>query len=172
MVCSAYKKGSIRRLKVAYNDALRILLKVTRCQSASHLFVTCGIHTCEALLRHSMYGFMSRLDESQNSIIEGIVNPAKSCFRFSSRLRKHWRVSLYVWFYVVVFIIILLIIFILFLYIVVNIWTPCVSGIKFELNVYNARTTNEQAWRSFYISGICPDVTLRNTGLPCGKGKH
>ena len=64
----AYKKASIRRLKVAYNDALRILLKVPRWHSASHLFVTCGIHTCEALLRHSMYGFMSGLDESRNSI--------------------------------------------------------------------------------------------------------
>ena len=92
--CS-YKKGSMRRLNVAYNDALRILLKVPRWHSASQLFVTCGIHTCDALLRHSMFGFMSRLDESQNTVIEDIVNPMKSCLRFSSRLRKHWRVSLY-----------------------------------------------------------------------------
>ena len=127
----AYKKASIRRLKVAYNDALRILLKVPRCHSASHLFVTCGIHTCEALLRHSMYGFMSRLDESQNSIIEGIVNPAKSCFRFSSRLRKHWRVSLYLWFYVLF--ILLFLFFMLFLYCFICCclhMAPCVSGIK------------------------------------------
>ena len=66
---SAYKKGSIRRLKGAYNDALRILLKVPRCQSASHLFVTCGIHTCEALLRHSMYGFMWASQMSPRTVI-------------------------------------------------------------------------------------------------------
>ena len=92
--CS-YTKGNMQRLRVAYNDALRILLKVPRWHSASDLFVSCGIHTFEALLRHSMYGFMCRLDESRNRIIEGLVSPTRSSYRFSSRLRKHWRDSLY-----------------------------------------------------------------------------
>ena len=88
--CS-YTKGHMQRLKVAYNDALRILLKAPRWHSASNLFVSCNIHTCEALSRHSMYGFMCRLDESRNGIIQGLVNPSKSSIRVSSRLRKHWR---------------------------------------------------------------------------------
>ena len=90
-----YTKGSMRRLKVAYNDALRMLLRVPRWHSASELFVTNGLPTLEALLRQLMYGFICRLDLSKNSIIEALASPVKSCYHFTLGLRQHWRDSLH-----------------------------------------------------------------------------
>ena len=74
----------MQRLKVAYNDAFRLLLQVPRWNSASQLFVSKHVPTCEALLRQLMYGFMCRLDKSENCIIEALVNLLKSCYRFTS----------------------------------------------------------------------------------------
>uniref|UniRef100_A0A8C1PP13 Reverse transcriptase domain-containing protein n=1 Tax=Cyprinus carpio TaxID=7962 RepID=A0A8C1PP13_CYPCA len=93
---SNYKKKSMQRLKVAYNDAMRLLLRVPRWHSASHLFVSNRVPTCEALLRQLMFGFMCRLDNSVNHIIEALVSPLKSCYRYTSRLRRHWCNSLYI----------------------------------------------------------------------------
>ncbi len=45
-----YRRSSMKRLKVAHNDAIRLLLQVPRWQSASQLFVSSGVPTCEALL--------------------------------------------------------------------------------------------------------------------------
>ena len=73
---SSYKKSSIQRLQVAYNDAMRILLKIPRGGSASQMFVTAGVSTLHALLRHLMFTFMNRLEESGNSIIAALVNPS------------------------------------------------------------------------------------------------
>ena len=92
---SKYRKRSIQRLKVAYNDAFRLLLHVPRWHSASQLFVSKHVPTCEALLRQLMYGFMCRLDKSENCIVEALVNPLKSCYRFTSTLRRHWHKSLH-----------------------------------------------------------------------------
>ena len=52
-----YKKESLRKLKVAYNDALRILLKKPRGSSASQLFCNSGLNTFQALLRNFIYSF-------------------------------------------------------------------------------------------------------------------
>ena len=68
----------MQRLQVAYNDAMRILLKKTRGGSASHMFVTAGVRTLKALLRHLMYKFMERLDVSTNSIIVALTSPVMS----------------------------------------------------------------------------------------------
>ena len=92
--CS-YRKASIQRLKVAYNDALRLFLHVPRHHSASTLFVSMDIPTCHALLRNLMYKFICRLEASKNSIIVAIVDPTKSSTKYFSSLWRHWRKSLY-----------------------------------------------------------------------------
>ena len=92
----SYKMKSIHKLNVAYNDALRLLLRVPRWHSASQLFVSLGIPTFKALLRNLMYSFMCRLDESLNSVIVVLTSPVKSNTRFKSILWRHWRKSLYV----------------------------------------------------------------------------
>ena len=80
---------------MAYNDAIRLLLHVPRWHSASEIFVIAGVSTCDALLRQLMYNFMCRLDKSENKIIEAITSPMKSSYRFTSKLREHWRNCLY-----------------------------------------------------------------------------
>ena len=55
-----YSKSKYNKLRVAYNDALRILLRLPRCTSASQLFVNSGVPTLNALLRNLMYSFMMR----------------------------------------------------------------------------------------------------------------
>ena len=90
-----YKSRSMQKLKVAYNDGMRLLLKVPRRSSASQMFVNVGVSTCPAVLRNFMYSFMCRISVSPNSIITALVNPAMSTVRFTSRLWNHWRFSLY-----------------------------------------------------------------------------
>ena len=92
---SNYKKNSMQRLKVAYNDSMRLLLRVPIWHSASQLFVYTSAATCEVVLRTLMFSCMCRL-ESENHIIEALVSPLKSCYRFSSRLRRHRCNSLYI----------------------------------------------------------------------------
>ena len=93
--CS-YSKGKYNKLRVAYNDALRIMLRLPRWTSASHLFVNSGVPTLDAVLRNLMYSFMMRLNDSNNEIIMTLAMPKKSSIRYSSCFWKHWRVSLYV----------------------------------------------------------------------------
>lgn len=93
---SFYKKSSMQKLQVAYNDAMRILLKIPRGGSASQMFVSVGVSTLKALLRNLMFKFMRRLDESTNSIMVALSNPFVSCSRYTSRLRVHWLKCLYV----------------------------------------------------------------------------
>ncbi|KAK0141236.1 hypothetical protein N1851_021750 [Merluccius polli] len=54
----SYKKETLRKLQVAYNDCLRILLKKPRSSSASKLFCDSGLSTLQALLRNLMFKFM------------------------------------------------------------------------------------------------------------------
>ncbi len=50
-----YKKASIHKLEVAYNDCMRILLKQPRWCSASELFCKVRVSSFQALLTHLMY---------------------------------------------------------------------------------------------------------------------
>ncbi len=90
-----YEQDSIRKLTVAYNDSMRLLLRAPRSSSASHMFVSVGVPTCSAVLRNLMYKFMCRASESENDIIAVLANPLRSSVRFSSRLWNHWRTCLY-----------------------------------------------------------------------------
>ena len=85
-----YKSESLRKLKVAYNDALRILLKEPRGGSASQLFCINGLTTFQALLRNLMHSFKCRLDRSINEVIMALVNPRYSSVRYHSYFWKHW----------------------------------------------------------------------------------
>ena len=91
-----YSKSKYNKLRVAYNDALRILLRQPRWTSATRLFVNSGIPTLDAVLRNMMYGFMTRLMDSKNEIIMTLALPGMSSIRYSSSLWKHWRECLYV----------------------------------------------------------------------------
>jgi len=83
---SSYKKSSMQKLKVAYNNAMRILPKVPRGGSACQMFVSEGVITLKVLLRNLMFKFMQGLDESTTSIMVALSNPLVSCSRYTSKL--------------------------------------------------------------------------------------
>ena len=90
-----YKKESLRKLQVAYNDCLRILLKKPRSTRASELFVSLGLTTFMALLRNLTYKFMCRLDRSINGLIGLMSDPGRSSVRYMSTIRGHWHECLF-----------------------------------------------------------------------------
>lgn len=65
----SYKKASYKKLIVAYNDALRLLLEKPRWTSATELFVSSRIGTLHAELRNLMFKRMCRLNVSENLIV-------------------------------------------------------------------------------------------------------
>lgn len=85
-----YKKASFQRLQVAYNDALRILLRRPRWTSASELCVSHGVNTLSALLRNIMYRFICRLNDSKNHNVVAMINISYSDTRCTSQFWKHW----------------------------------------------------------------------------------
>ena len=89
-----YTKTSMNKLNVAFNDALRMLLRVPRFLSGSQMFSELHIPNCAAVIRNLMYKFIVRLDLSENHIIQLLVNPMCSSFRLTSHLRLHWHKSL------------------------------------------------------------------------------
>ena len=90
-----YRQNSMRKLTVAYNDCMRLLLKAPRSSSASHMFVNVGVPTCPAVLRNLMYKFLCRVCESVNDILVVLTNHERSSVKFSSSLWNHWRKCLY-----------------------------------------------------------------------------
>jgi len=94
-----YRKYSINRLNVAYNDVMRLLLRVPRYTSASQMFTNVHVPTCHAVIRNLTYKFMCRLEKSQNDIIKGLVDTLVSDTKYNSPLWKHWHKQLYVHFY-------------------------------------------------------------------------
>ena len=65
----------MRKLTVAYNDALRMLIGLPRHASAGETFAICGLPTCGATIRRLIYGFMCRLTASENELIKSLVDP-------------------------------------------------------------------------------------------------
>ena len=90
-----YKKESLRKLQVAYNDCLRILLKKPRGSSASKLFCELRVTTFHATLRGLMYKCIGRLQGSQNVLIIELTNPRYSSVRYQSYIWSHWYMCLY-----------------------------------------------------------------------------
>ncbi|XP_024116673.2 uncharacterized protein LOC112138347 [Oryzias melastigma] len=91
-----YKTARMRKLQVAYNDALRVVLRKPRWTSASELFVFNRINTLHALLRNLIFKFICRLDSTKNTLIMSIHNIRFSAIRFSSSIWKHWRSCLFI----------------------------------------------------------------------------
>ena len=85
-----YKKASLQKLQVAYNDALRILLKRPRWTSASAPFVSVRVNTLQANLRNLMHRFICRLNDSENQIFSALVDIMYSDIRCTSRFWGHW----------------------------------------------------------------------------------
>ena len=88
-----YKQKSMNKLIVAYNNSLRILLKLPWDCSASKMFADRALPGAKAILRNLIYKFMKRIEISENTLVKCILN---SDLILISRLRKHWHGTLYV----------------------------------------------------------------------------
>ena len=91
-----YRRSSMQKLNVAYNDGMKLLLKVPRWSSASQLFFSVGVPTCPAVRHNLMNKCMCRMSDSVNSIIFTLTNTAQSSVRFFSKIWSLWCLSLYV----------------------------------------------------------------------------
>ncbi|XP_016534059.1 RNA-directed DNA polymerase from mobile element jockey-like [Poecilia formosa] len=89
-----YRQSTLQKLKVAYNDGMRLLLRMPRWTSASQLFIGVGVSTFHAVLRSLMYRFMGRLCVSTNNIILLLIDISRSSVRCKSKMWTHWRCSL------------------------------------------------------------------------------
>ena len=64
-----YKKTTLSKIRVAYNNVYRKILGVSRRSSASAMFVTNDIPNFEAFFRKSIYSFTTRISFSSNNLI-------------------------------------------------------------------------------------------------------
>lgn len=69
-----YKQSSYHRLRVAFNDAYRLVHHIPRWISVRENMVSNDITTFEAVLRKSMYSFVQRCYNSSNSWINRLIN--------------------------------------------------------------------------------------------------
>ena len=88
---SSFKKSSFNKVRVAYNNCFRMLFKLPRSCSASHMFVYNSVLSFGELLRKSVYNFILRVNSSHNYLVTSVAGVTYE----SSHLRKHWRDILY-----------------------------------------------------------------------------
>ena len=82
---TAYKKSTLDRLRVAFNNAYRrVLGQPWRC-SASAMYANFGINNFKATFRKSTFGFIQRLAKSTNLLIVTI--------------EKSWSVRIDIWYF-------------------------------------------------------------------------
>ena len=64
---------SMKQLKITYNNGLRRLLNVRKYNSASEMFINLNIPSLNELLQKFVFSFKTRIIESDNSLVNGIV---------------------------------------------------------------------------------------------------
>ncbi len=84
-----YRLYSIRKSNVAYNDIMRLLLRLPRYHNASQLFANIGVPAFQAVIRNLVLKFITQLDKLNNVIIQGCVKIGESDLRFTSAIWRH-----------------------------------------------------------------------------------
>ena len=69
-----YKKSNYSKIRVAFNNVYRRILKLPSRSSASTMYVVNNIDSLEVLVRKRIFGFMERLNNSDNTIIKCFNN--------------------------------------------------------------------------------------------------
>ena len=87
------RKETFNRLRVAYNNALRLLLNVPPWSSASDLFVKHGATSFHSLIRIQQYSLLRSLVISENVIVKSFVESDRF---LQSPLMSKWRTDLYI----------------------------------------------------------------------------
>ena len=77
---SDYKAKTFSKLRVAFNNVYRRVLGLPTWSSVSEMYATHNIENFEALLRKVIYGFIQRLEDSSNVIIQTLTESWTICF--------------------------------------------------------------------------------------------
>ena len=92
---ASYGGQSWHRLRMALNNAYRILHQLPTYCSASQMFTDNSVPNCQAVIRNLTYRFMIRLNESNHLFVRAILS---SDLLYTSRIRRPWMRSLYIHF--------------------------------------------------------------------------
>ncbi|XP_061710682.1 uncharacterized protein LOC133520326 [Cydia pomonella] len=79
-----YTQRSLNALRVQYNDAFRVLLRLPRYCSASGMFADASVDGFYAMLRKRCAAMLGRVRDSRHSLLAIVAN------RWDSGLLKHW----------------------------------------------------------------------------------
>ena len=88
-----YSVTLYKRLKVAFNNILRALLHIVRGESISQVFVSNNITDFNSLVRKTAYGFLLRLQNSSNVLVNTVLSSVY--FMYGSSLLSKWCSLLY-----------------------------------------------------------------------------
>ena len=88
-----YKAQSFHKLKVAFNNAFRMLHNLPTYCNASEMFTVNRVADRKAVIRNLVHRFMTRLTISKHLLVRSILS---SDLVWSSRIRRHWARLLYV----------------------------------------------------------------------------
>ena len=90
---SNYRRESLKKCIVAYNDIYRSLFGVQRGESISQIYVNNNIDSFKTILRKNIFSFKKRLLSSDNIIVSTIV--ASVFYNKCSNLTSKWTTLLY-----------------------------------------------------------------------------
>ena len=85
-----YRKSSISRFIVSYNNAFRILHYLHMRCSASSMFANAVVDSCSTCIMKSIFSLMSRLNKSSNVIVQS-TRWVKALYQGSYGSRKNVR---------------------------------------------------------------------------------
>ena len=88
----SYRKRCMRQFIVSYNNLFRILRSLPMRCSASAMFASSNVDSCQARIRRFIYSLRCRLDVSFNLITHSVIN---SDVHVASKLNSRWIATLY-----------------------------------------------------------------------------
>ena len=94
-VCSlwvSYRKRCMRQFIASYNNSFRILRNLPLRCSASAMFASPNVDSCQARIRRSIYSLRCRLEVSFNLITHSLIS---SDVHVASKLNSRWIETLY-----------------------------------------------------------------------------
>ena len=89
---SNYRQGTINRMRVCYNDVVRMLAKVPRWHSASEIFVNNNLRSFWENIRAGSYSLMNRVINCDNLIVQTLFHSDAYTF---SPTRIRWYRNLF-----------------------------------------------------------------------------
>ena len=90
---SLYRKETLKKCVVAYNDIYRSLCGIVRGESMSQIYVTRKINSLNVIVRKTVFSFKRRLHNSTNVLIQSIISSA--FYLTCSHLARKWDKLLY-----------------------------------------------------------------------------